>query len=194
MSQIECFLIEQTGFVREQLRRYRGSDDKDKCPGRFGYHNGHAPFGTVQAVFSEHGTLAPFPEDAMPAHDDPRWPQKCDDCDYVFVEEDHWQVFPEVLYHRPGVEEEITLRDAPVGAMWDCPWFPMDHRGPDGKCLCIMTPGGQWMPDLSSSDGTPWTRTGTIPKITVRPSILIPARGKYPGYHAFLTDGVLVDC
>jgi len=193
MSRVECFFIEPTGLVRQQLRRYK-SGDGDKCPGKYSYHNGHAPFDTVPVVYTERGTIAAVPEYKMPPHSDHRWAQQCDDCDYRFTEEDEWQVFQEVLYHRPGVDEEMTLRDAPVGAMWDCPWFPMEQRPPDGMCLCIMTPGGQWMPDLPSTQGTPWTRSGKVPKITARPSILIPARGKWPGYHAFLTDGVLVDC
>jgi hypothetical protein len=191
---VECFLIVPTGLVKLQLRRYRGSSDGEKCPGPFGYHNGHADFGKIPAVYTDRGTLSAFPQDQVPAHDDHRWAQQCDDCTYRFTEQDEWQVFQEHLYHRPGVDEELTLRDPPHGAMWDCTWFPTDSMGPDGKCLCIMTPGGQWMPDLPSSDGKPWTRTGTVPKITVRPSILINARGNWPGYHGFLTDGVLVDC
>ena len=181
---IECFVIEWTGRVRQQLRRYNG---EDKCPSKYSYHNGHAPFGTVAATLTDRGTIAAFPDEQMPAHDDPRWPVKCDDCDYVFKEEDHWQVFQELLYHRPGVDGEFTLRDPPVGAIWDCDWIPT--KGPDGRCLSIMTPGGAWMPDLSSSDGTPWQRTGALPKVTVRPSILFPGR-----YHGFLTDGILESC
>jgi len=188
MSRIECFLIEHTGFVREQLRRFERFE-KSECPGPYGYHNGHTPFGKSQAIFTEYGTLAAVPEDSIPAHEDPRWPQKCDHCEYRFVEEDVWQVFQTPIYHRPGVDEEIALESAPIGAIWDCPWFPTERRGPDGKCICIKTPGGEWMPDCPSSDGTPWTRTGNLPQITVRPSIRIPGK-----YHAFLTAGFLESC
>lgn len=193
---VECFWIESTGMVRQQLRRYSSAavtDVADQCAGKYSYHNAWVPFCTVKATLTDRGTIAAFPEDMIPAHDDPRWPTKCSECgSYEFKESDRWQVFQEMLYARPGVDEQITLRDAPVGAMWDCDWF--DTKGPDGKCLCIQTPGGEWMPDLPSTDGRPWTRTGTVPKITARPSILMPDRPWRAGYHAWLTDGILVDC
>jgi hypothetical protein len=52
-----------------------------------------------------------------------------------------------------------------------------------------MTPGGEWAIDMPSIDGGKWSRTGTVPKISVTPSILIPDK-----YHGFLTDGTLRDC
>ena len=157
---IPCFLIEPTGMVRQQLRRY-SKDSQRKCPGVFGYHNSMVPFMMSKAVLTEYGTLAPFPPFLIPHPEDTRWPLMCAECgDYHFLKEDHWQVFQEVLYHRPGVDESFTIETAPMGSMWNCPWYPT--KGPDGMCLCIKTPGGSWMPDLPSLDGTPWQRTGPL--------------------------------
>jgi hypothetical protein len=63
------------------------------------------------------------------------------------------------------------------------------HPTPDGHFVCVMTPGGEWNIDGRSTGGGYWTRTGTPPKLTVRPSILI---GR--AYHGFLTDGKLIQC
>lgn len=180
---IECFLLEPSGLVRQQLRRF-SKDAEDKCPGKYGYHNTYVPFMVTASQLTEHGTVASFPTDLTPPKEDSRWPLTCVECgSYSFKPTDHWQVFQTLLYRRQGVEGDLTTSDAPAGAIWDCPWFPT--KGPDGRCICVKTPGGEWMVDLPASDGTPWERTGTLPRISVTPSI------RFPRYHAFLTDGVL---
>ena len=67
------------------------------------------------------------------------------------------------------------------------------QRGPDGKCLmCRVTGGHDWFIDGKSTNGSGWTRTGTVPRISVKPSILIYGRdGKTPVYHGYLTNGIL---
>jgi hypothetical protein len=74
--------------------------------------------------------------------------------------------------------------------MYDAHWWPV--KGPDGIALAvILPPGGHtetWHPDTGAKDGPPWTRTGTIPRVTCTPSILTNK------YHGFLTDGFLVEC
>jgi hypothetical protein len=46
MERIQCFLIEPTPRTERKLRRYRGgSEGEPKCPGKWGYHNGHTAFG-----------------------------------------------------------------------------------------------------------------------------------------------------
>jgi hypothetical protein len=197
-SRVELFMSVATGDVTRQLRRYRNSRDDDptsKCPSDFSYHNGYADLDRVPAVYAdpERQTIKGYVErDEMPARDDPRWPTKCDKCEYIFAETDEWQVFIESIYKREDTGEEFTLRAAPPGAVWECPWY--GKTGPDGHCYCVMTPGGEWLPDLPSKQGTPWTRTGVAPKITCRPSILITDHKGVEKYHGFLTDGVLVSC
>jgi hypothetical protein len=72
--------------------------------------------------------------------------------------------------------------------MWTADW--MQWSGPDGHSLCVMTPGGEWLIDGPARDDEnrrAWTRIGTPPNITVKPSILMRT------YHGFLTNGVLSD-
>jgi hypothetical protein len=56
-----------------------------------------------------------------------------------------------------------------------------DKRPP----LCVICPDRSvWCIDARSSNGSGWTVTGTPPKITCIPSILVK------GYHGFLQEGV----
>lgn len=98
-------------------------------------------------------------------------------------------------YRRTDTGETFALGQAPAGAMYYADW--MSSVGPDGHCLIVITPYGPWNVDggfLIPAAGN-WTRTGTPPRVTARPSI---GQGQKPDgswtYHAFLTDGQLVDC
>ena len=182
MSSVKCFWLEDVRASRYRLRRYAGDL---KCPLPTGYHNASS------AVIAEtpedpekdySGTRPPVVE-----HGDPRWPKACA-CGYTFVIEDTWQIFSDAVYKRADTGEMITHEEAPPGAMWDASWWP--EKGPDGICLMVKLPDGcEWMVDGPSSNSkTPWERAGKPPLVTARPSILTP------GYHGFLTDGVLVSC
>ena len=163
-------MLELTDRERWSLRRYVSAGD---CPGRYGYCN---------AMF----TLAEVTPDPPPK-DDPRWPTTCV-CGYAFQDGDEWQVLRERIFAR-DTGEEYTLPDAPPGAIWDATWFP--EKGPDGLSLVMRLPNGagDWHIDGLCRDGTgSWSRTGTPPVITARPSVLTPH------YHGFLTDGQLVSC
>jgi hypothetical protein len=89
------------------------------------------------------------------------------------------------------------LRCAPVGAMWNADWFIgcreenglVYSRHGDGIVLCVRCPGGDWLVDGPSDTGGAWERSGTVPNVTVTPSIL--QRGKY---HGWLRDGYLEEC
>lgn len=193
-SRIQCFMIEPTGRVRRQLRRFVfSSDAESKCPGVMGSHNGHAPFPEGACRTEKQGDYEVWrfdDEHEIPPHDDPQWPQKCDDCPYVFKPEDHWQLFHDVIYVRKDTGATMTLRDAQPGAMWDATWYP--EKGPDGLALCVALPpnGGHdyWHIDGSAKGGGKWTRTGQVPNITANPSILTPR------YHGFLRNGWLEEC
>jgi hypothetical protein len=134
-------------------------------------------------------------------HDDPRWPGKCDRCDYIFTAEDEWQKNFDLVY-RTDDGREFTLVSpdqmtndkasmAPSGAMWEAPWM---GTGPDGKSFVVRTPGGDWHIDGDYTHGR-WTRTGVPPNLTVTPSILCGTRsdGSWV-YHGFLTSGKLLEC
>ena len=121
--------------------------------------------------------------------DDPRWPRRCDFCDYEFSERDERLLFFRRLYRDPE-GEEIILDDAPPGAMWDAWWLGTEFRGRDGFHLAVMTPGGPWYVDgRSPVTGLHWKRVGTPPNVTVRPSNFIPGR-----YHGWIDEGMLIEC
>lgn len=184
MNGTPCFLLTPTTKARLKLRRYKSGSGT--CSGPSAYHNATTPFADVPAKLDEHGYLQSSDELAPP-HDDPRWPRKCEGCAYEFQPEDTWQLFQELLYVRSDTGEEVTLREAPVGAMWDAFWLPW--KGPDGRSLVVMTPAGEWTIDGPSEGGGHWTRTGEPPKVTVQPSINFPGK-----FHGWLTAGVLTAC
>jgi hypothetical protein len=182
---IKCFMLEPTERAVRSLRRYVG---ESTCPGpgMYTYHNAE--------VVIEHGvsfptgnlTLYGSSDDSWP-HDDPRWPTRCAQCAREFKDNDHWQHNLDRLFGRTDGGADVTIKEAPAGAIWDAHWWPVvKDRGPDGRCLVVKTPGGDWMIDCPSTSGGRWTRTGTPPKITVTPSILLS------DYHGWLRGGELV--
>lgn len=169
------------------------------------YHNALALLDELDAPLTHLdnvGLVEPsFHDD--PPHDDPRWPLACV-CGYAFTRSDElvasplagvlehgdpWQLFTRRLWRAPD-GAIYTIEDAPPGAMWNA-WWLADHDrwcGPDGMSVFVKLPGGyEWGIDCPSTSGSPWTRTGIPPVLTVSPSILSP------NYHGWLKDGVLHD-
>jgi len=187
-SRIECFWMEPTEMGRETLRLYAG---ESKCPGPFGYHNARVVVADVEYPKDERGLFGQDLPELL--HGDERWPQACAACGVPFAEVDGrivWQHHIDRLFAGAPDGKLYTSRDMPPGAMFDATWW--DVKGPDGITLCVVLPpnGGDdnWMPDSPSTDGRPWTRTGTVPRVTCSPSILTPR------YHGHLVDGWLVEC
>jgi hypothetical protein len=189
-NEVVCFWCAPQGSAEESLRRFILKEGS-VCPGPYKYHNAVAKLGETPYPLDEYNG---YGLDNAP-HDDPRWPKKCDYCDYVFKEEDNWQHNLERIYQEAVFGGEVMpngrrfpLRDAPPGAMWDGKWYW--QKGPDGLSIYVQTPGGEWCIDSPANNSKkPWDRTGVPPKITARPSILIGDR-----YHGWLTDGVLKAC
>jgi hypothetical protein len=192
-SRIQCFMLEPTQRVRIKLRRFT---HKDTCSS--GPMQGHDASvllpgpdvaGSWPARIGADGYLQSY-EDLKPPADDPRWATVCEQCGAALPAETIFQVFQEQLYRRADTGEEVTLRDAPPGAMHDAAWDPA--KGPDGRALYVCLPpnGGlnYWHVDGPSSNGPGWMRTGVPPLVTANPSILTPR------YHGFLRNGWLEEC
>jgi hypothetical protein len=183
---IQCFLLVPSDLAREYLRRFAAAE----CPGKHGYHDMSVEIAQVPYVA---GTVDGDNFD----HSDPRWPQRCE-CGYVPSDDDSWRHGFDQIYSRQDTGELFVLAEAPVGAMWYADWYLPHMQGPDGRCLVVKTPGGEWSPDSKSANsGTPWVRTGTPPRVTATPSIgQGPGRGPGGGYvyHGWLRDGQLVEC
>ncbi len=189
MDRIRCFLVEPTDRVQQKLRRYSqdGQWDAEQkktvyrspCPLNNGYyHNAEVPIEDAQAVFSERGSISNGAREEDAPRDDPRWPIQCL-CGYVFQEQDAWQLFCERIYRRIDTGEEVTLRDAPPGAMWYAPWLDQFHQPQDAHNLVVKLPDhSDWCVDSQANNCTMaddvrqerhhcWTRQGTPPDVDV---------------------------
>lgn len=188
-NKTSCFWTEPSDTAVESFRRYV-SHEKGKCTGPFSYHNASVNIGEVPYSQDNNGR-GDIPSEELKK--DPRWPTHCS-CGYEFKPEDTWQHNFERHYVDPVTGKKYLLRQAVPGMMWDAYWMSNIYKGPDGKCICLRLPNGvDWLVDGPSTNGPGWTRTGTVPKITARPSIF--ARQGLPNsYHGFLTDGELEEC
>jgi hypothetical protein len=189
-----------------RLRRYCGRD-KNTCPLPHGYHDASVPFGQTDDP-DRYGTYGAN-EDLKPPRSDKRWPSRCE-CGYIFDAEDAWQLAVDRLYKRSDTGELTSIRDAPAGAMWYADWMihgpNSPYAGPDGHCLAVRTPGGEWLIDGRASNCTRkddsvhkcWCRHGTVPDITVDKDGDTCAAGGGSiianGYHGFLRGGYLEEC
>jgi hypothetical protein len=136
------------------------------------------------------GILLGYTRDETP-HDDPRWPACCDTCGKPFRSDSNWQHNVHRLFSGSPDGKLYTTRNMTPGSMYDASWWPVSTE--DRKVVCVVLPPGgsdadHWIVDGPSKSGGAWTRSGVVPKITARPSIMTPR------YHGFLTDGVLVEC
>lgn len=201
MMNIKCFLIVKNGFTRRSLRRYVSSS-KCTCCGPMGYHNAE--------VEIDKGLIGEPSTDIISEKEknDPRWPRHCE-CGYEFQQEDEWMLMVEPEYARQdNFEVTMTLKDAPVGAIWRCEWYEdmPDMRGVDGKSYCVRTPGGDWVIDSRASNCTRpndsthkcWLRHGEAPNFTVDKNGDTCSAGAgsilMRNYHGFLRNGELTDC
>lgn len=181
---IRCFLLHPSLRRRQWLMRR--SHAGSVCRSRNGEHRAK-----VRIEDSDFPNPPPKPE--MPEwtrhRDDPRWPTRCDFCDYEFAPADERLLFFRRIY-RDGAGSELTLDEAPPGAMWDAWWLGAEFRGRDGFHLAVMTPGGAWYVDgRSPVTNLYWQRIGTPPHVSVRPSNVIPGR-----YHGWIDEGFLYEC
>jgi hypothetical protein len=198
---IQCFWLEPTMRARRSLRRYRGNREGERCEASgTGYHNAEVLIEPCDVRLTEHDGRQVWEydedRDAEKFRDDPRWPTACA-CGYGFADGDERQVFCDIIYRRTDTGEEMALRNAPPGAMWDARWYThaSDLLKPDDLHLMVECPGGTWYVDGKSSNGPGWTRTGDPraipPTVTASPSIGIGVNMEK--YHGWLRAGQLVD-
>lgn len=209
-TRIKTFLLEPTEHERLWLRRYVFSD-REKCPGPSGYHSAMTLIGEEPIVWCETPESTQLRRviaersSRQPAADDPRWPVKCEHCDYLFTPDGEYQLFGRQLYRRQDTGEIMTLDDAPDGAMWYADW--MRGIGPDGRYLMARVPGGSdWaidgrasncdMPD--DNEHRCWVRHGEPPNITVdKNGNTCHAGGgsiQTSNWHGHLVNGEFIPC
>lgn len=216
MGEIKCFLIEKVHDTPlphpKTLRRLRSHEDRVACPAnpKLGYCDAEVdlvvdPSSEIERAWGW-----------VPGNDDPRWPTRCA-CGYQFVPRDprvtSWRNF----WRRVDTGEIIEMQNAPPGAMWFADWLTDGHcqyqsdqdrrmRGPDGRCLVVRIPGGDWVIDSrcsncdkkSDNEHKCWVRHGEPPNITVDKNGLTCGAGAgsimMGSYHAHLVGGVLREC
>lgn len=206
---VKCFMVTHTDRYRLSLRRFVFSSDASKCPGNGGYHNASGPEIAVVTASKDpdgHYNLTRLERENSVPHDDPRWPRKCDGCDYQFTETDEWQVFADAIW-LDDAGKEYSMRRRVPGMMWFADWMGDYAKGPDGHCLMVVCPGGgEWCIDGPASNCTMkndtgpfgkahrcWVRHGTPPNITVDKNGKTCAAGAGSiiagKYHGFLRNG-----
>lgn len=209
---VKAFMLHETDRAWRSLRRYEHSDVAHmKCPGPLSYHNAHTLIGVVSGFTKDAEGCWTHPamiDLVRPADDDPRWPTKCDHCAYVFTAADPRQTFDDHIWVTDE-GREFSLRDPPIGALWYVDWTSAHDKGPDGRTLMAMTPGGQWCIDGQASNCTKkedrgaygkahrcWVRHGTPPNVTVDKNGLTCSAGAGSivagTYHGFLRNGEFV--
>jgi len=216
MAEIKCFMIDPVHDTPlphpKTLSYFRGFDGRVACPAnpKLGYC--HAEVDLVVDPSSEIERSYSW----TPGDNDPRWPRRCA-CGYEFTDKDYRVASWKNFWKRTDTGEIIEMRNAPPGAMWFADWMVDGHlqyqsdkdrrnRGPDGRCLVVRTPGGDWMIDGQCSncdrkgdhEHKCWVRHGEAPNITVDKNGLTCGAGGGSilkgSYHAMLQNGVLRDC
>src|SRR5687768_3988839 len=151
MSQIKVFWVAPLeDRVRVALRRFSFSNDH-KCTER-------AWGCDAEFVIIDNTSKSSWPDSSgdspeVVPHNDPRWPKLCESCSRAFTDQDEYQLNIRQLFGTAD-GRVFTLQDAPVGAMWNASWMSEWHHGPDGICLVVRTPGGDWMVDSEASNCT----------------------------------------
>lgn len=206
MSDIQCFVMEESGLYDVQLRVYEMGD----CVS--GYHEtikslGHKPAVELDNYSEVHGSPVIDCTNADTARYQDQWPDTCS-CGFKFTAGASRQYHPKQLW-KHGVTGELVLRrDFQPGALFRLRYME-DHKhwcGSDGKSWAVITPGGEWNIDSRASNCTMpednvhkcWCRHGEAPNFTVDKQGLTCQAGAGSiitgSYHGFLRGGKLESC
>lgn len=190
LERIKCFMVEPTGKVFHY--RWSATDWDKKAEGTCPIH-GDRHMAREDCSKSEwEGKLGP---------------ETCD-CGYRFTDAERREGGGTERECRRLDTGEILPRNTrwPVGAMWFAEWleeYPQFWKGPDGRILVVMTPGGEWNIDSRAPNCTMkdddkhrcWVRHGKPPEITVDKNGLTCRAGagsiQCGDYHGFLRGGYL---
>lgn len=172
---VPCFMIKRGPNAKRSLRRFHfGVEGEDICPGtERSYHNCSVEIGVFPLVLSDPSTIA-LVDPSEYVRDD-RWPVKCERCDYIFPDDDPWQVNQHPIYVADD-GREMTLPEAPPGAIWVAEWMPDAWRiNGTGPAYVIRLPNGtDFMPgqeacncDRKGEDHDCWCVHGEPPLLTI---------------------------
>lgn len=196
---------EPTGMVERYFSRFgREGLLCPKAPNGFTHHRGEKIAGRYQE-----SPLVPATAPDWPPEDDAAWPTHCDYCGEALTPDNSDRSSgSRHIYRRTDTGQEGYISQMPIGACWDAYWYG-DHfwKGPDGRCLIVRTPGGEWVIDSRASNCTMpndnehrcWVRHGRPEDGTLH----VDKNGKTCAagagsiqcgkYHGFLHNGALTD-
>lgn len=220
MEPIKCYLLEPVPYMKRYLRRYESNFNRERCPAaeNHGYHDTMVFLDEADSPIIEGQRRVDYEE--WP-HNDPRWPTACP-CGYVFKPQDEWQLFTQSLWKRADTGEILTLRDAPVGGIYDAYWWPDKTDGQ--HLICIVPEHHEWVIDSRANNcdspckhcNTPykdhkdkdhnyedarpehrcWVRHGVAPNLDVDKAGVTCNAGagsiQTSSWHGFLRQGFLV--
>jgi len=206
--QYPCVFLQSTNKLQRYLRRYC-TTEAEHCNGRMSYHDTMIPFDIVDEADRTY-------ESQDKNNHVEGYPERCS-CGYVFVPDDHWQVFTDRLYQKPD-GTMIATRDCEPGSMWFMPWLDVKYKPQLEHVLVVKCPGDHiWIVDSEASncnrkaeivagaypgrlqeDHHCWEIVGTLPLITVRLCSTVPGHPGggsilFPDFHGMLENGVLRD-
>lgn len=187
MANHRCFLLCSAGRMARWLRRYTSALDIGvRLCEPVGMHEAYHRIEDGPLIRHKDGTISTEPLDWNEF--DPRWPAKCAHCPYDWPGLKGGQLFYLEIFLAPNGDEHVTVnmpppesRRAPPGALWYDDYLAegCGCKGPDGRCLSVMTECGCWCIDGADSDGKrPWKRQGTVPKVSVDRSIVFRDQGR----------------
>jgi len=200
-GQIKVFWLEPTDLVRVWARRYVPSGDYRWCSKRMGLGC------EAWRLHLEQAPREDWPASrAASEKEGMAFPETCSHCKGAFPAGSIHQVFVSSLFSGAPDGKLYTLREAPVGSMWDADWLPNELAGPDGIHLVVKTPGGEWMVDSKATNCTRpdedhecWVRhgdprTGTV-HVDKQGNTCSAGAGSISmgGYHGFLHHGFLTN-
>jgi hypothetical protein len=144
---VRVFWLEPTNRVKVWLRVYASEPYREL--GEATVHEDAPARSWLRKVKRGERSYHSTRSEKIPA-DHPLWPHPAG-------EGINRQVWAERLYAGSPDGRLYTLRDAPIGAMWDADWLHGiggAYVGPDGISLHVRTPGGDWCVDGQASNCT----------------------------------------
>jgi hypothetical protein len=187
--------IENNG-TRIYLRRfnYSSAENIPECNNRT-YHDAQIFLKDIEKDGINNPIFFKTKEELLINYPIDKWPIKCDYCDYVFSDNDEFQLHRKRLYNTPS-------RFPEAGDLYYADWYKGEPR------LMGITPNGKlWNIDGMANNCTKpndgnhkcWTRKGEPPNVDVGkqygPTCNAGAGSiVVDGWHGFLRNGVWVEC
>ena len=85
--------------------------------------------------------------------------------------------FDAAEWRRSDTGALVTLATAPLGAVWEVDWLPLDYHPPGDRYVWIRVPGSDWSPDAPAAncplddhfqaEHHCWVRSGPPSRLTV---------------------------